>query len=135
MRGDEVIENGTVLIDGNRIAAVGLASTVSVPPGARTLDGAGKTIIPGLIDAHWHGSVGAEEIIPEQNWILYAGLAYGVTTAHDPSNDTSEIFAASELQKAGLIVGPRLFSTGSILYGATTPVPISVASRPRAHGR
>ncbi len=45
-------------------------------------------------------------------------LAYGVTTEHDPSNDTEEIFSASEMQKAGLITGPRLFSTGTILYGA-----------------
>ena len=45
-------------------------------------------------------------------------MSFGVTTIHDPSNDTSQIFAASELQKAGLIVGPRIFSTGTILYGA-----------------
>jgi imidazolonepropionase-like amidohydrolase len=60
--------------------------------------------------------------------MLYAGLAYGVTTAHDPSNDTSEIFAASQLQKAGRIVGPRIFSTGTILYGATTPFTVEIAS-------
>ncbi|HVM23073.1 MAG TPA: amidohydrolase family protein [Sphingomicrobium sp.] len=128
MRGDEVIENGTVLIDGNRIAAVGPAAAVSYPAGTRTLDASGKTIVPGLIDAHWHGSMGTEEIIPQQNWVLYAGLAYGVTTAHDPSNDTSEIFAASEMQKAGRIVGPRIFSTGTILYGATTPFTVQVDS-------
>ena len=72
--------------------------------------------------------MGSEEIIPQQNWVLYAGLAYGVTTVHDPSNDTSEIFAASELQKAGKIVGPRIFSTGTILYGATTPFTVQIDS-------
>jgi imidazolonepropionase-like amidohydrolase/Tol biopolymer transport system component len=128
MRGQEVIENGTVVLDRNRIAAVGPAGSVAVPAGARTLDATGKTIIPGLIDGHWHGSMGSEEIIPQQNWVLYAGLAYGVTTVHDPSNDTSEVFAASELQKAGKIVGPRIFSTGSILYGATTPYTVQVDS-------
>ena len=128
MRGDEVIDNGTVLVDGNRIAAVGPAGSVPVPAGARTIDVSGKTIIPGLIDGHWHGSMGSEEITPQQNWVLYAGLAYGVTTIHDPSNDTSEIFAASELQKAGLIVGPRIFSTGTILYGATTPFTVQIDS-------
>ena len=128
MRGDEVIENGTVLIDGNRIAAVGPSAAVSYPAGTRTVDASGKTIIPGLIDAHWHGSMGSEEIIPQQNWVLYGGLGYGVTTVHDPSNDTSEIFAASELQKAGRIVGPRIFSTGTILYGATTPFTVQIDS-------
>ena len=128
MRGDEVIDNGTVLIDGNRIAAVGPTAAVSYPAGTRTIDASGKTIIPGLIDAHWHGTVGSDEIIPQQSWVLHAGLGYGVTTIHDPSNDTSEIFAASELQKAGVIVGPRIFSTGTILYGATTPYTVQIDS-------
>ena len=128
MRGDEVIENGTVLIDGNRIAAVGPTAAVSYPAGTRTIDVSGKTIIPGLIDGHWHGSVGSEEVIPQQNWVLFAGLGYGVTTVHDPSNDTSEIFAASQLQRAGMITGPRIFSTGTILYGATTPFTVTIDS-------
>ena len=128
MRGDEVIENGTVLIDGDRIAAVGPAASISYPAGTRTIDVTGKTIIPGLIDAHWHGPMGTELIIPQQNWVHAAALAYGVTTVHDPSNDTREIFAASEYQKAGLILAPRIFSTGTILYGATTPFTVEINS-------
>jgi len=121
MNGDEVIENGTLVIDGARIAAVGPAGSVTIPAGARTVDASGATIMPGLIDAHWHGSMGSDEIIPQQSWVNYATLAYGVTTIHDPSNDTSEIFAHSELARAGQVVAPRIFSTGTILYGAATP--------------
>jgi len=128
MKGDEVIENGTVLIEGDRIAAVGPTAAISYPAGTRTIDVGGKTIIPGLIDAHWHGSMGNERIIPKQNWFHAAALAYGVTTVHDPSNDTFEIFAASEYQKAGKILAPRIFSTGTILYGATTPFTVEVGS-------
>jgi imidazolonepropionase-like amidohydrolase len=128
MRGDEVIENGTVLIEGDRIGAVGPTGAVTFPTGTRTVDVSGKTIIPGLIDAHWHGSMGSELVIPKQNWFHAAALAYGVTTVHDPSNDTFEIFAASEYQKAGKILGPRIFSTGTILYGATTPFTVEVNS-------
>ena len=51
-----------------------------------------------------------------------------MTTVHDPSNDTFEIFAASEYQKAGKILGPRIFSTGTILYGATTPFTVEIDS-------
>ncbi|PYQ31980.1 MAG: amidohydrolase [Acidobacteria bacterium] len=119
MKGDEVIENGTIVIDRNRIAAVG--ANVSVPSDAKVIDVAGKTIMPGIIDVHWHGSMGSEQITPQQSWINYAALGYGVTTLHDPSNDTAEIFASSELAKAGLIVAPRIFSTGTILYGAKAP--------------
>jgi imidazolonepropionase-like amidohydrolase/Tol biopolymer transport system component len=128
MRGgaDEVIDNGTILIDGDRISAVGPTAAISYPAGTRTIDVSGKTIIPGLIDAHWHGSMGDNLVIPKQNWFHAAALAYGVTTVHDPSNDTKEIFAASEYQKAGKIHGPRIFSTGTILYGATTPFTVEI---------
>ena len=128
MNGDEVIEDGTVLIDGNRIAAVGPTGSVTIPAGARTIDVSGKTIMPGFIDAHWHGPHGSDQIVPEQNWVYYTSLAYGVTTVHDPSTDTHEVFASSELQKAGKILGPRIFSTGTILYGAETPFMVEIDS-------
>ncbi len=118
MRGDEVIEDGTVLIDRNHIAAVGARDEVRVPAKAHRLDLSGHTIIPGLVDVHWHGTQGTSEITPQQNWPNLATLAFGVTTAHDPSQDTSTFFAASEMAKAGIITAPRLFSTGTILYGA-----------------
>ena len=92
------------------------------------MDMSGKTIIPGIVDAHWHGSMGSDEIIPQQSRVDYASLAFGVTTIHDPSNDTSEIFAHSELAKAGRIVAPRIFSTGTILYGARTAFTAQVDS-------
>jgi len=119
MEGDSVIDNGVVLVEGNQIIAVGSQADVKVPKGAKVIDITGKSIMPGLVDAHAHGPQGSSEIIPEQNWENYAGLALGVTTIHDPSNDTTEFFAASEMQKAGKIVAPRLYSTGTILYGAT----------------
>ncbi|HEX6939542.1 MAG TPA: amidohydrolase family protein [Longimicrobiales bacterium] len=118
MRGDEVIENGTVVVEGNRIAAVGPASQVSVPRGARVIDVAGKTIMPGIIDVHAHIGTGSSGITPQENWAFDVNLAFGVTTMHDPSNDTEMVFSTAELIRAGEVVGPRLFSTGTILYGA-----------------
>lgn len=120
MNGTEVIENGVIIVDGNRIEAIGPAASTPVPAGVPVMDMAGKTIMPGLIDAHWHGPMGSDEIIPEQSWINYGSLAFGVTTIHNPSADTSEIFAHSELGRTGRVVAPRIFSTGTILYGATT---------------
>jgi imidazolonepropionase-like amidohydrolase len=120
MRGDEMIADGTVLIEGNRIRAVGPRDQVAVPAGAYVVDAKGKTVIPGLVDVHWHGSFGTDDIIPQENWVTYATLAFGVTTLHDPSNDTSTVFSASEMARAGLITAPRIFSTGTVLYGATT---------------
>ncbi|MFN3512175.1 MAG: amidohydrolase family protein [Phenylobacterium sp.] len=128
MKGDEVIEDGVIVLNGDRIEAVGPRGQVAVPAGARTIDAAGKTIVPGLIDVHWHGSMGSEQIIPQQSWVNYASLAFGVTTIHDPSNDSAEIFAHSEMARAGEVVAPRIFSTGTILYGATAPFTAQVDS-------
>ncbi len=114
----EVIENGVVVIKDNRIVEVGKAGKVAIPSGATIIDTKGKTIIPGLIDAHAHGSQGMNQIMPRQNWAMFSNVAFGVTTVHDPSNDTNEVFSASEMQRAGQIVAPRIFSTGTILYGA-----------------
>lgn len=111
-----VIDNGVIVIEGNRIAAVGSAD-LAIPAGAERVDVSGKTIIPGIIDAHAHGSQGVG-FIPQQNWMAYATLALGVTTVHDPSNDATEVFAAAEMQRTGQILAPRIFSTGDIIYGA-----------------
>ncbi|GLS26640.1 amidohydrolase family protein [Marinibactrum halimedae] len=117
----EIIKNGVVIVEGNRIVSVTTKDNAKVPENAEVIDVTGKTIIPGLVDAHAHGGAGMEEITPEQNWMQYSNLSFGVTTIHDPSNDTSEIFAHAELQKAGKVIGPRTFSTGTILYGANAP--------------
>jgi imidazolonepropionase-like amidohydrolase len=119
MKGDEVIEDGTVVIEGNRIRAVGPRVSTSVPAGAYVVDGKGKTVLPGYVDVHWHGAFGTDEIIPQQNWNLDATLGFGVTTLHDPSTQTTTVFAAAEMARAGLLRSPRIFSTGTILYGAT----------------
>lgn len=118
MEGDQVLADGTVVVQGNRITQVGPSSSVSVPAGAERVDCRGKVIMPGLVDVHWHGSQGWNQIIPQQNWTNLASLAFGITTLHDPSNDTAEIFSAAELARAGKILAPRIYSTGTILYGA-----------------
>ncbi len=121
MKGDEVIEDGTIVVDHDRIVAVGRTGDVAVPRDAYVLHVEGMTVVPGFVDVHAHGPQGSNGIIPQQNWLHYATLAFGVTTIHDPSNDTGTIFAASEMARAGEIVAPRIFSTGTILYGAKAP--------------
>ena len=119
MRGEEVIEDGTIIVEGDRIKAVGARTAVTVPEGAKIIDAKGRTIIPGLIDVHAHMGYGVLDINPQREWRYDANLAYGVTTTHDPSASTHAVFAQSEMVEAGIMVGPRIFSTGFILYGAT----------------
>jgi Tol biopolymer transport system component/imidazolonepropionase-like amidohydrolase len=118
MDSGKVIRNGTVLMSGNRITAVGPRDKVRIPDGAKIVDVKGQVILPGFVDTHAHGAQASNGITPQQNWIDLARLSFGVTTIHDPSNDTHSIFAASEMTKAGVICAPRTFSTGTILYGA-----------------
>ncbi len=129
MNADRTVhEKGTILIDGNRITTVGAAASVEIPADYTQVDLAGKTVMPGLVDIHAHGPYGDGEIVPQQNWSLLAHLALGVTTVHDPSNVANLVFAAAEYQKAGLIQGPRIFSTAEIVYGAKSTSYSSVDS-------
>ena len=114
----QVIENAVILIRDNRIEAIGSAAELSVPEGAVEVDLRGMTVVPGFIDAHAHGPYGRDEIIPQSNWSLLAHLALGVTTVHNPSSRANQVFAAGEYQRAGRILGPRIYSTGEVVYGA-----------------
>ncbi|WP_394971285.1 amidohydrolase family protein [uncultured Croceitalea sp.] len=118
MEGDEVIENGTIIINKNRIEQLGKSSEISVPENAKVFDVSGKTIMPGIVDAHAHVGGFRYGLTTQKHWQLYANLAFGVTTSHDPSANSESIFAMSELIKTGDMIGPRLYSTGIILYGA-----------------
>lgn len=115
------IEDGVVLVEANRIKAVGRRGEIAIPAGVPTVDVSGKTIIPGLVDAHAHGPYGVDEYTPQANWAEMVNLALGVTTRHDPSSRSALVFPALEMVRAGKIIGPRSFSTGEIVYGAKSP--------------
>lgn len=116
-----IVDDGVIVIKGDRIVSVGPRAGATIPAGAKVIDVAGKTIIPGLVDAHAHGPQGEDDLVPQQNWSTMVNLAMGTTTIHDPSARAAEIFVAGEMQRAGKILAPRTFSTGEIIYGAKAP--------------
>ena len=116
-----LIEDGTIVVTANTITDIGPRNRVTVPPDAYRVDAAGKTIMPGLVDAHAHGPQGVGDLVPQQNWSLVQNLAMGTTTIHDPSSSASMIFSASERQQAGNMLAPRIFSTAEVVYGAKAP--------------
>ncbi|OIQ41768.1 MAG: amidohydrolase [Bacteroidetes bacterium MedPE-SWsnd-G1] len=118
MNEDEIIENGTIVIKENKIISIGTSNNVNVPSKAKVYDMDGKTIMPGIVDVHAHVGAFRNGLSTQKHWQFYANLAYGVTTSHDPSVNTAAAFTLEELQRSGLTVGPRMFSTGFILYGA-----------------
>jgi imidazolonepropionase-like amidohydrolase len=118
MDGNEVIEKGTIIINDNKIETVGNEADVNIPANAKVIDVTGKTIMPGIVDVHAHLRTSPDGVSPQQDWSYYANLAFGVTTSHDPSSNTEMVFSQSEMLKAGRLIGPRVYSTGTILYGA-----------------
>lgn len=109
MRGREVIERGTIVVRGARIACVGTCATTGVD---RVIDVAGKTVIPGLVDMHSHHYREWRGMRPKRDFEQAIYLAYGVTTTMDVSMHSQNMFPTAELVEAGEVIGPRGFSTG-----------------------
>ena len=110
MRGNEVIDNGTILIDNGRFVAVGSVGMVNIPKGAKVLNLRGTTVMPGLVDIHLHMHL-PSDVFPNQSWMFLVNLAYGVTTARDPRTNVDD-FGYGELLAAGKMIGPRLYPSG-----------------------
>ncbi|MDE2876940.1 MAG: amidohydrolase family protein, partial [Gemmatimonadota bacterium] len=117
MAGDEVIQQGDILIANNRISAVGPTGTLTVPEGADTIDLTGKTVIPGFIDTHAHLRAQIN-ILRSQPWSYAVNLAYGVTTTRDPQTGTTDVVSYEDLVRAGRILSPRIYSTGPGVFSS-----------------
>jgi Amidohydrolase family len=115
------IDDAVIVVEGDRIKAVGKRGQVAVPRGARLIDVKGKTILPGLIDGHCH----LLDFIGE----IYLHL--GVTTCPDiTQNDDEWTLAQRNGTGLGKIRGPRIWSTGSRLVG---PPPAWARRSERGH--
>lgn len=134
MEGRKVIEKGSVVVRGNRIVEVS-GSASPRTRADRVIDLQGKTIMPGLIDVHAHHHDGSfdGEIIPPHRPESANYLAYGVTTTFDPAAPSELVFPAAELTEAGVLTGPRLYSTGEILIGNPDSFPMHDLPDARNH--
>lgn len=109
---DEVIKNATVVVVGNRITGVHTANEeIEIPLGAETIDLQGKFLLPGFVDTHAHlrPSWGLHK---NHVWAYAANLAYGVTTTRDPQTGTTDVLTYADMVEAGMLAGPRIYSTG-----------------------
>ncbi len=107
---------GDILIDGNKIAAIGAHGSLSASPNAEVVDLAGAWVIPGLIDAHYHVADIRRDVLQFDAWGLKTGLAYGVTTLFDPSSLTIDMLTYEDLVETGDILGSRLYTTGPAIF-------------------
>jgi Tol biopolymer transport system component/imidazolonepropionase-like amidohydrolase len=115
-----IIDNGVVVVEGNRIRAVGSRDEVDIPPNAQIVDATGKYVFPGLIDLHAHLRP-PREVFVQTSWSYLANLAYGVTSTRDVST-SNDSFAYSELVETGAVWGPRIYSTGRAMTSGNTKI-------------
>ncbi len=115
MNGDEVIEDGVIVIRDNRIVAVGRRGQVDEPAGAAVIDTTGRTIVPGFVDTHGHLRP-AFNVHKQESWTYRANLAYGVTTTRDPQTGSTDVLTYSDKVRAGMMQGPRIYSTGPGIF-------------------
>ncbi|HEX8225880.1 MAG TPA: amidohydrolase family protein [Allosphingosinicella sp.] len=94
-------ENMTVVAEGGKITAVAASGAATVPAGATTLDGTGKTLVPGLWDSHQHYfDDGSGPLL----------LSLGITSVRDPGNRPEESIARKQRIDTGQLLGPRIIS-------------------------
>ena len=116
MRGDEVLEAGDVVVKDGRIAYVGRHAPPDEERGARVINVAGNTIVPGFTDTHAHWVQVRRDVLDTENWDFLATLAYGITAGRDPQTFTNDMFVYQDLADTGEIIGPRAYSTGPGIF-------------------
>jgi len=118
-------DNATVIVRGDRIAAIGGPRELSVPRGIRIVDGRGLTLLPGMIDCHVHLCLGSEADVvaaveqesPSLTLLKAAQRARqtiesGITTVRDVGSRDHSIFALQRAIDAGILPGPRIVGSG-----------------------
>jgi imidazolonepropionase-like amidohydrolase len=108
-----------VLLVGDRIERVAAVGQASPPAGAQIIEGAGATVLPGLIDMHGHiGNNSAPSWVsamPDPDRNLRAYLYCGVTTVLDPADLRTQAFARRAAVADGTLLGPHIFAAGPMI--------------------
>lgn len=113
--GRSPVDGVQILISGNRIARIGPRGSFEVPAGAQRIDTAGKTLLPGFVDLHFH--------IADDPSLVPLFLANGVTSARDPGAWMELFEPVKRWQSDNNIPGPRLFLCGPHLDGPNPAYP------------
>ncbi len=122
------IEKGRIVVEGARISKIGPAATVGAPAGAETLDLSGRTIIPGLIDLHFH--------IESDPKLALRQLSHGITAFRDPGQWNDKFVELRKMIAADRLPGPRIFTTGPHIDGEHPAYPAdSVVARDSEEAR
>jgi len=106
--GAAVVPDATLVVRDGRITAVGPSADVPVPEGVDVLDARGRTLLPGLVDNHYHF------------WSPWQGpplLARGVTSVRDPGAPVSTSLSYKQAIELGIVAGPHIYTAGPLIDG------------------
>jgi hypothetical protein len=105
---ERVLSAQSVIVERGVITRLGPSGALTVPAGARTIDGTGKYLMPGLVDVHvhFHGNPPDEQPI-----LLKLFIANGVTTIVN-LRGTAQILELRKAVNAGRVLGPRFYTVG-----------------------
>ena len=106
------LRDRTVVVRGNRIAAMGRSARARVPRDARVVDGRGKYLIPGLWDMHVHALRAGRA-----PWMFPLFIAAGVTGIRDTGSPLDTLLLYRAKVRSGEMLGPRIVGTGPLLDG------------------
>ncbi|HEY0929596.1 MAG TPA: amidohydrolase family protein [Gemmatimonas sp.] len=112
MKDKEIINNADIVVRDQRIVAVGARGSVTIPEGAKIIDVAGKVIMPGMVDTHYHPQWLTPNVHSTQTWQYLTTLAYGTTTTRDPQTATTDFLSYADRVENGDMIGPRIYTTG-----------------------
>lgn len=120
--GAAAVENGVLVVRDGRIEAVGASDSVNVPADAEQIDVSGRTIMPGMVNAHGHvnniqglTAVDYSEAQVESQLGLYA--RYGVTTVFSLGGDGPESMTVRDRQDSADLEQARIYVAGDIVTG------------------
>ena len=126
--GAAAVDRARIVIDGDRIDRIGPAASTAVPEDAQTIDLSGFTIIPGLIDLHFH--------IENEPKLALRQLSHGITAFRDPGQWNEKFIELRRLIAADQLPGPRIFTTGPHIDGDHPAYPAdSVVARDTEEAR
>lgn len=125
----ERAEHRDVLVRAGRIAEIGAAGSVKAPVATTEIDGAGATLLPGLIDMHVHSgnpaSVPWKHPLPDPERNLQAFLYAGVTTVLDTGGLDDDAIKRRDRIASGKLLGPRMYAVGPVVTEkGAHPVPM-----------
>ncbi len=114
--GGEPKSDALIIVRNGHIESVARVNEIPIPKGAAEINVVGKTIIPGLIDAHAH----------VERWATQRYIAWGVTTVRDLHGPSDTVLLLRSQMNLGSIIGPRMFSAGAMIDGVPTTYPNAV---------